>query len=500
VILNADIISGFSSSLLQKNFDQAVESPECHYEWWRICTGPNPKVAIAAPRRHAKSTAITHTYTLASVLFRERSYVLIVSDTVSQASQFLADVKRELLDNEKLRELFQIRDFEEKDAEDDVIVTCKDGHQFRITARGSEQKLRGLKWNNKRPDLIIGDDLENDEIVLNKDRRDKFKRWFYAALLPSLAVGGVIRIVGTILHEDSLLNNLMPKELSKFTVHEPLITRSTAPRQSWTALKYRAHTNDFSHILWPERYSKEYFEAQKEDYVSQGLYDVYSQENLNEPIDDTLAYFKKTDFLPITTEDRKTQLNYYITVDLAISQEQRTDYSVFLVAAVDDRKFLHIKNVIRARLDGREIVDTLIALQKTYNPVAVGIEEMQVSKAIGPFLNEEMINNNQFINLYKLKHQGKDKLTRARSIQARMRAQSVKFEKQADWYPTFEEELTKFPRSKNDDQVDAFAYLGLMLDRLIEAPTKEELAEEEYWDELYDSGSEYDGRSRYTGY
>jgi len=43
---------------------------------------------------------------------------------------------------------------------------------------------------------------------MNKDRRDKFKRWFYGALLPSRSKEGVIRYVGTILHMDSMLENL----------------------------------------------------------------------------------------------------------------------------------------------------------------------------------------------------------------------------------------------------------------------------------------------------
>jgi phage terminase large subunit-like protein len=84
-------------------------------------------------------------------------------------------------------------------------------------------------------------------------------------------------------------------------------------------------------------------------------------------------------------------INYYIAVDLAISEEESADYSVFVVAGVDENKMLHIVDVIRERIDGRDIVDTLIALQRTYNPVAVGVEDMQVSKSIGPFLNETMV-------------------------------------------------------------------------------------------------------------
>ncbi len=497
--LTADIIAGFSASLLQNNYDQAVESPTCHMEWWDACTSKHSKVAIAAPRRHAKSTAVTLAYVLACVLFRNRQYVLVLSDTITQATQFLGDLKKELTDNDKLTSLFGIVGFD-KDTEDDVIVNCSDGHQFRISAKGSEQKMRGLKWNNKRPDLIVGDDLENDEIVLNKDRREKFKRWFYGALVPSLASHGVVRIVGTILHEDSLLNNLMPSVWNKDTVITPLKIYSKNPRVSWKSFKYRAHTDDYTQILWPQKYTTEWFINERRDFTDRGISDVYSQEYLNEPIDDSIAYFKRADFIPLSQDDKKKTLNYYITGDLAISKEESADYTVFVVVGMDQDRIIHVKNVIRERLDGREIVDMIISLNDVYKPDVFCLEEMQVSKAIGPFLREEMIRTGKYVNLFPIKHGGKDKITRARSIQGRMRAGGIKFDKGADWYSIFEDELCKFPRGTKDDQVDAFAYVGIMLDNLIEAPTKEEKEDEDYYELLAESGNGESGRSAWTGY
>jgi predicted phage terminase large subunit-like protein len=360
--------------------------------------------------------------------------------------------------------------------------------------------MRGLKWNNKRPDLIVGDDLENDEIVLNKERREKFKRWFYGAVVPSLSANGVIRIVGTILHEDSLLSNLMPSLWDKYTIQQPLKIYNTNPRASWRSFKYRAHTDDFDAILWPQRYSRQWFESEKRDFTDRGISDVYSQEYLNEPIDDSVAYFKKNDFLGLSQEDKKRTLNWYIAADLAISKEETSDYSVFVVAAMDESRMIQVRNVIRERLDGREIVDMILSLNEVYKPEIFGIEDMQVTKSIGPFLREEMLRTGKFVNLLPLKHGGKDKLQRGRSIQGRMRAGAVKFDKHADWYPSFEDELCKFPRGTKDDQVDAFAYIGIMLDSLIEAPTREEQDDEIYFEELNKSGSTQTGRSSWTGY
>lgn len=508
-MLTADTIAGFSGSLLQKNFDGAVETPSCHMEWWQLCCSKDRYVAIAAPRRHAKTTAITTTYTLACLLFRERSYALIVSDTVTQAVQFLGDIKRELLNNDQLRSLFKIKEFV-KDADDDFICICEDGHMFRVQAKGSEQKVRGLKWNNKRPDLIVCDDLENDEIVMNKDRREKFRNWFFGALLPCISYNGVVRYVGTILHNDALLERLMPKLYDKKTVVTPLKTYTTK-RSAWKAVKYRAHDVEFEEFLWEASAIKaakeeglttarQYFTFLRESFIEQGLAEKYSQEYLNLPIDESHTFYKRPDFLPMTEEDYKRPMRFYITGDLAISQDERADYSVFLVAGIDENRRIYVRDVIRERMDGRDIVDCILSLEDVWKPEIIGIEEMQVSKAIGPFLREEMIRQNTFPNMLQLKHQGKDKTARARSMQGRVRAHTIRFDKSQEWYQTFEDECCTFPRAKNDDQFDAFAYLGMMLDVVIESPTEAEINEEEYENERNESESYNDGRSSLTGY
>jgi len=292
----------------------------------------------------------------------------------------------------------------------------------------------------------------------------------------------------------------MPND--KWTVDTGLKVYSTYPKKMmWKSVKYRAHTMNFDQILWPQRFNKDYFKLRMEEFTKDGMLDLYSQEYLNNPMDESVAYFKRGDFQREDDEDKKKIVRYYITIDPAISTESRSDYSVFIVAAVDEDRGLHIRNVIRERLDGKEIIDTILALEKTYKPEAIGIEEMMVSQALGPYLREAMVKENIFPTLIKLKHGGKDKVQRSRSIQARMRAKTVKFDMKADWYPAFEDEVLKFPRGVKDDQVDAFAYLGMLLDMIIEAPTQQEEAEEEYQDELREhAATSANGRSQWTGY
>lgn len=505
--LTASVIQGVVNTVLSSKFDEATESPDFHKEAWDLCCSKYPLVAIAAPRGHAKTTGVTVSYGLCTLLFRQRKFMLLVSDTEAQATMFLGFFKEHLQDNTALIELFGIKRNADnkvvfiKDTETDVIVEMEDGHRFRIIAKGAEQKLRGLIWSGHRPDIILCDDMENDELVMNKDRREKMRRWFYSALLPCRSANGIVRVVGTILHMDSLLERLMPKPWGKHVTQGELkLEHGGWIAGGWKSVKYKAHNADYTSILWPTRWSKEKLVRERESYIAQGLPDAYSQEYLNIPLDESVAFFKRNDFKALEKEHKDLKLHYYITVDLAISLEERADYSVFLIAGIDEQKRIHVRNVIRERLDGRDIVDTIINLHRVYKPELIGIEEMQVSKSIGPFLREEMIKTGEYPSIVPLKHGGKDKIQRSRSIQARCRAGTVYFDKGADWYQTFEDECTRFPRDAHDDQVDAFAYLGMLLDKLVEAPTVQEQEEDEYLNELEQHGYGDTGRSAVTGY
>lgn len=500
--LTPDLIHGFAGSILAKRYDGSTPTPQCHLEWWDLCCSDNPLVAIAAPRAHGKSTAITHAYLLAALLFRDRKFVLIVSDTENQAINFLGDITNELKNNEDLINLFGIKGFV-KESQTDIIVEFTDGEQFRVLVRGAEQRVRGLKWDQRRPDLIVCDDLEGDEQVQSKDRREKFRRWFYAALLPCRSQHGIVRIVGTILHLDSLLNRLMPPEYDgDYIKHEALKTYSTRKKVEWRSVRYRAHSDDYSNILWADRYTADFFKDKKEDYTKQGIPEVYAQEFLNYPIDESTAYFKRTDFIEIprftldAIRHREKKLTYYAAVDFAISTRERSDYTVIAIGGIDSDGIINIVDIRRGRWDSLEIVEEMFAVQKKYDPHYFVTEKGAIEKALGPILRREQLVRQEFMSLYPMTPT-KDKQTRARSFQARFKAGGVKFDKSAPWYPDLEEEMVRFPKARHDDQVDALSWLGLVIDQVQEADTPEEEYELEYQAAL---SQQQDGRSSITGY
>tara|TARA_R100001377_G_scaffold60511_1_gene36721 strand:- start:7787 stop:9172 length:1386 start_codon:yes stop_codon:yes gene_type:complete len=457
----------------------------------------DPKVAVAAPRGHAKSTAVTHSFVLANVCFKYKKHVLIVSDTEGQAVDFLRDIKAEFVENEELIATFNIGNII-KDRENEVVVQFKDGDSFRIIAKGSEQKVRGMKWRNTRPDLIVGDDLENDDIVMNEERRHKFMRWFYGALLPCGGENTHIRIVGTILHLDSLLENLMPDALKDDTITTELAQYSEDDDRIWKSIRFKAHNEDFSEILWPERFSAEHFQEIRQDYMERGFPEGYSQEYLNYPLDEATAYFKKKDFLPL--DDTTQPEEFYVACDLAISQKKSRAYTVFAVASVTHKGKLRFRDIVRFRGDALEIIDELFRLQNIYSPQCFFIEQENIARTLGPILNKEMQERDVYLTVEPMQAT-QDKIKRARALQARMRAGMVEFDHDAEWFPSFQQELLTFPRGKYMDQVDSAAWIALGLDKIIDVPTRAEHDRDEYERERDESDDFHGfGVSSITGY
>lgn len=485
--IDADLVRSFTKLFLWSGYDDPKPVPDFHNEMWRLCCSDSKYVAIAAPRGFAKSTAISLAYLLCAMLFRERQFAVLVSNTYEQAILFLADIRTQLSRNEDLIEYFEVSKII-KDTENDIIVQMKDGHLFRIRAYGSEQEIRGAKWNNKRPDIVVMDDGENAEIVNSKERRKKFKDNILKNLLPLGSGKCCFRIVGTVLHADAFLFRILNDK-------------------NWKSLIYKAHKafDDFSELLWPEKMDEKACRELRDMYIAQDNASGYCSEMLNEPVAEEDAMFRESDFLPI--KDPGEKLTYYASADFAISKAERADKSAFKVAGVNSKGTLKYVYSYKARLDANEIMDELFRIQRTYDPELFFLEAEKIQKVIGPILYDRMGTPDEngvirpFINCEPITP-SKDKRTRARPLQARMRSGSVEWDTEAPWYEEVRQELLSFTGlgDQKDDDVDSSGLICLGLKKIILAPSEEELAEQEYHEQYQNSGMQEQGISMVCGY
>jgi len=159
---------------------------------------------VIAPRGNAKTT-ITDVRLLKAVCESSERYIFIISDTEKQAAGILATLKDELENNELLKQ-----DFPLACAKGPVWNTgrIETANGICIEALGAGQKVRGRKYKQYRPTLIIVDDPDNDDDVRSATSRQSKIEWFDKALMQCGDKETNIIVIGTMIHRECLVGYL----------------------------------------------------------------------------------------------------------------------------------------------------------------------------------------------------------------------------------------------------------------------------------------------------
>lgn len=204
----------FSLIYLPHHFE--VAPAPFHAKIFEITESDELFSVIVAFRESAKTTIVSTSYPLWAIIGeQQKKFVLLVSQTQTQARQLLANVKAELENNELLKRDFG--PFEEKSDEwgSQSIVLTRFG--ARISAVSVETSVRGLKHGAFRPDLIIFDDIQDIASTRSRDMRNKTYQWIIADAMTAGTVGKTkVIVVGNLLHEDSVVSRFREEiELKK---------------------------------------------------------------------------------------------------------------------------------------------------------------------------------------------------------------------------------------------------------------------------------------------
>lgn len=158
-------------------------------------------------RGHAKSTHLDVFIPLWLKCQEKRdiNVFVLVGKSEENANTLLGDIQAELQYNQRY-----IADYGEQYSagswEIGKFVT-RDGMAF--FARGRGQSPRGFRYRDKRPDYIVIDDLDDDELCLNEQRVNKMTDWVKEALYGTFgAEGGRFVMVGNLIAKNSVLANI----------------------------------------------------------------------------------------------------------------------------------------------------------------------------------------------------------------------------------------------------------------------------------------------------
>lgn len=442
-----------------------LENPRCMNEL------PGTRHAVAAPRGHAKSTNLTFKDSLHAALYRYKRYVLILSDTYPQAAGFLEAIAEEMEDNEAIRE-----DFGELRGgvwREDVIVT-RGG--VKIQAKGAGQKVRGLKHKNWRPDLIILDDIENDENVRTPEQRQKLQNWYWKAVAKCGDSYTDFIYIGTVLHYDSLLVNVMKKQNYHSIKYQAVLSFSSSPlwdrwEEVYNDLENPGHEADAlaffkeheaemlagTSVLWKEKLS--YYDLMVMR-MTEGIA-AFNSEEQNEPVDpeDCLFSVDRFDYYnPHELDFSASDYELFGFLDPSLGKSKKSDFSAIItIARAKSSGYMYVMDADIERRVPSLIIDAVLGkavwLQKNFGKRyrLFGVEVNQFQSFLKDQLAAVSAQRHIYLPIREVT-QVADKVMRIQTLQPDIENKYLKFSRDQK---RLLEQLQYFPMAAHDDGPDA---------------------------------------------
>ncbi len=436
--------------------------------------------ALASPRGHAKSTVMSGTI-LWSICYEKEKFIVAISDTISQAEEYVAFLKKELTDNELLRQ-----DFPEVCERGSKIgpprwtrTEIVTRNNIKVVALGANQSVRGRRHLHVRPSLIVLDDVENDEAVRSGERRNQLFEWFEKVVLKAGDERTNIMVVGTILHSDSLLARLLkangwwrrkykalvklPSNQKLWDFWEHLYTGRDAEEDEVVGIPcarsfFKEHQEEMtvdSTVLWPEKVPLEMLMETRlrESRAS------FNSEMQNDPIDPKDCIFSEEDLCfwddNLNEQQLLASLRGHVRIigacDPSLGKTGGDDSAIITVAYDTKEDLFYVLDAdIRRRKPDKLIEDLVFSFKRRrHNLILVEANQFQ------SFFSDQFTRRARELGLYpKIRKvtQKYNKVSRIEGIQPLMTAGRILFSKR---HRQLIEQLLEFPLGSHDDGPDA---------------------------------------------
>jgi len=499
------------------------ETPEFH----RDLIGrffSNTKEYVAAPRGFSKTTILQLCIAF-SIVYNLDNFIVIIEKSFTESSEVLSAIHGEFLENEMIIHYYgnlvsrkyytantrrmDIRNkLKPSEAKGDVTI-----NGIRVRALGFNKTIRGLKSRQHRPSRIICDDIEEDEHINNPEQRIKYMNNYNRGIQPATDIKGTVKVFGTILHVDSLLQNLI---------------------NSHNGVVYAAHDGDSpdeaTWFLWPERWDRETLKAKRSDMINDNQSTAaYAQEYLNKPQSEEDRKFPfnwlwevkeqpngQKYHIPVqrvTMQEfenlrKKTPLNGYAMIDMADSTTEGADWigAVVIFVAPNGARFrVDVRREKRNVLDAIKLIFEIWEKWAPKGLLKIGIEKKAFEDQVKPLIELEKDKRvNVFPVVEELKPMGRKKENRILGALQGL-YESGKMISVCEVLPDGKlkpvghtnellQELYDFPGAKHDDLSDAEAYQS----DLVTVPMAEE-AETHRHVEPQNDPFEYNNSGSYQG-
>ena len=432
-----------------------------------LINNPNPRpLAIAAPRGEGKSTIIGLAFILWNIVHNKSNCIVLIGANLSLAKETLRAIKYELTDNELIEQDYPNAFGEGSLWREEKIITKND---IAVVCVGTSGKIRGIKHKEHRPDCIIIDDCENEETVRSETSRANIDEWLNGAVMNLKDRRGkcVVVMIGTLLHEDSVLSRCMKNSKWKSHICRAIIEWPQR-MDMWDV---------FSRTLINKGYDPaiEYYETNKDD-MNKGAVQSWEGRSIVELMVDRavnpISFNREMQQDPVSLSEsifgagykcyeelpQSSKLTYYASVDPSMGKEgKKRDPSAIIVGAVDEEtRILYIVNAQIERTPPDKLIENIIATQELYQCSKWVIEDNNFQE----FFKSEVIRRSlKFRN--EVHAVGRtnlsDKKLRIERIQPAVMNGFIQFDPELD--NVFVSQVKQYPNVEHDDGLDALEML-----------------------------------------
>jgi predicted phage terminase large subunit-like protein len=432
-------------------FSQYFKYPlaDYHYEMGQdlhdLLEGKVREVAWIMFRESGK-TSFAKLFVIWCIAHNKKRYINVDSFDKENAERILFDIAFELTNNAKLRQDYGVLFSKERsinDIKQNRINNFVTENGIRIEAHSTQESVRGRIHLNQRPDFLIFDDIETNK-TKDSEAYTKQVQSHITEAMSGMSPEGSILYLGNYITEHGNIQYVMDraKEDDKLRVRNvPLVINN---KPAWEG-KYAMTT------IEAEETGKVSIEDKRKQLGSL----VFSYEMMNQPIDDSIAEFKK-EFIQTVTDDELKHIAYntVISIDTAVSEKDSADFTGITICRVTTDNKWYI-TAYKLKVNPKDLIEHLFYLWDTYKPSLIGIEKTVYLLAIKPFLDDEMRKRSKFISVRELSHNQTQKETRIRALIPRWESKSIVLVGNNDDLLT---EMRTFPRGNHDDVLDSLAY------------------------------------------
>ena len=298
-------------------------------------------------------------------------------------------------------------------------------------------------------DVIIIDDPLKPDDALSDTRRSAVNDWYDNTLLSRLnsKEQGIIILVMQRLHQDDLVGHVLDRGEEWETLVFPAIAEEDEHYVYDTAFGREIYERKSGEVLDPDRESLATLLAMKRGV---GEYNFASQYQQNPtPVGGAMI---KSEWLKYYDPEGPMPEFYFIlqSWDTANKSGELNDYSVCTTWGYLYKSY-YLLDVVRQRLNYPELKRKVIAQIKKYDPRIVLIED----KASGTQLIQDLRSEGRLCVKPYPPPPGTDKVMRVHAQTVRFEEGRVFLPMSAPWLSEYVRELTAFPGTKFDDQIDS---------------------------------------------